>query len=190
MKTTSSLRKIRRGFTLIEILLVVGFIAIAGLVVYSIYNKAQTTNLANLEADKFNVMLAGVKTLYGGRNNVDGLTPALLVSSGIVSKEELTAPNSNLFRTSWGETMTVAQEAVGSRWITFTYNDVPSEICIKLVNSISLNAMFITVGTTNLKDETAGASSGSGTGKATDPTATTLACSSASSTSILVKEIM
>ena len=74
-------KKAARGFTLIEILLVVGFIALAGIGIYVVYNKVQTGNAANTEARNLDTLRAGVKNLYGASVNYAGITPAVLLKA-------------------------------------------------------------------------------------------------------------
>ena len=63
-----------KGFTLVEILLVVGFIALAGVGIYATYNKVQVSNQANVESRNIDTIRAGIKGLYGSKNAYTGLT--------------------------------------------------------------------------------------------------------------------
>lgn len=54
--------KKKKGFTLIEILLVVGFIALAVIGVYIVYDKFQTTHNVNQEVRDLNLLKIGMST--------------------------------------------------------------------------------------------------------------------------------
>ena len=56
----------RKGFTLVEILLVVGFIALAGIGIYTVYTKVQMSNAALQEGKNLDTIRAGTKNLFGG----------------------------------------------------------------------------------------------------------------------------
>ena len=66
------------GFTLIEILLVVGFIAVAGIGVYTVYGKVQQGQAANSEARNIDTIRAGVKNLFAGASDTTGLTNTIV----------------------------------------------------------------------------------------------------------------
>ena len=55
----------KSGFTLVEILLVVGFIALAGIGIYTIYSKVQSSNTALMAGKNLDTIRAGIKSLYG-----------------------------------------------------------------------------------------------------------------------------
>ena len=53
----------RKGFTLVEILLVVGFIALAGIGIYTVYTKVQMSNAALQEGKNLDTIRAEHKEL-------------------------------------------------------------------------------------------------------------------------------
>ena len=63
----------KSGFTLVEILLVVGFVALAGIGIYTVYSKVQTSNMALQEGKNLDTLRAGIKNLYAGRQRHTGL---------------------------------------------------------------------------------------------------------------------
>lgn len=74
------------GFSLIEILLVIGIIAVLALAAFIIYPSVQSSNRAKAESQNMAVMTAGIERMLGARgimppsappsSTVPGLRPA------------------------------------------------------------------------------------------------------------------
>lgn len=147
--------KIRKGFTLIEILLVVGFVAVAGTVVYSVYNKVQTTYLADLEVTRMRRMQAGLDAILGGYPSIPDISARFMERVGIIDNEELTWPNhptsSNTIRGSWGGAITPYKTNTFGKLVTFQYNDVPLEMCVKITQGVAEGVFWIRVGNKYIK---------------------------------------
>ncbi|MCA8354224.1 type 4 pilus major pilin [Burkholderia cepacia] len=165
-------KKAARGFTLIEILLVVGFIALAGIGIYVVYNKVQTGNAANTEARNLDTLRAGVKNLYGASVNYANITPAVLLNGRVVPDNMRDAAGANIVN-SFGGTVGVAQATYGTgaaanNAFAITYPNVPADVCSKFVTVGGNSFNRVVVGTTPVKD--------TATGQILDVTAMTTAC--------------
>ena len=78
-----------KGFTLVEILLVVGFIALAGVGIYATYNKVQVSNQANVESRNIDTIRAGIKGLYGSKSAYTGLTNTVINQAKITPRTHI-----------------------------------------------------------------------------------------------------
>lgn len=67
------MKRKNKGFTLVETLLVVGFVALASVGVYVIFNKAQAINVANDEAILLNGFKKDIEESYNGAPTYAGL---------------------------------------------------------------------------------------------------------------------
>ena len=68
----------RRGFSLIELLLVLGVLAFFLIAAFVIYPSVRDRNQANSEAQNLSAIKANVNTLYAGKGgNYRGLTPGV-----------------------------------------------------------------------------------------------------------------
>ncbi|PRD76157.1 hypothetical protein C6P74_24005 [Burkholderia multivorans] len=182
---TINKKKAARGFTLIEILLVVGFIALAGIGIYVVYNKVQTGNAANTEARNLDTLRAGVKNLFGGTVNYANLTETVLLQGRVVPDNMRDAAGANIVN-SFGGTVTVRPTTFGggaaNNAFYILYPNVPLDVCSKFVtvggngfNKVEIGG----VGGTAVKDTS------SATGNVLDVAKTATACNSATgSTSI------
>lgn len=142
--------KNQKGFSLIELLLVVGFIALVSLGVYTVYSKVQSANSANTETSNLSTLRAGVKNLYGANATYVGVGNAVLNNAKITPDGMRAIPfvvGDAVITNSFGGAVTVAVASLGAgvnNGFTITYNAVPGDICTKLVTTAGRG--FDTVG--------------------------------------------
>lgn len=130
-------KKLARGFTLVEILLVVGFIALASIGIYTIYTKVTVTNQANTEGRNLDTIRAGVKNLFGGQSTYTGLTASVAVQARVVP-DSMTTSGATTITNSFGGTVTIAPANLGAgtnNGFTITYPAVPGAVCSKLATT-------------------------------------------------------
>lgn len=128
-----------RGFTLVEILLVVGFISLAGIGIYTIYSKVQMSNSALTEGKNLDTIRAGVKSLFGGNQNYAAVTNLVLNQARITPDSMRAIPyvaaDANI-NNSFGGAVTVTPASLGggtNNGFRVTYPKVPGAVCAKLV---------------------------------------------------------
>lgn len=158
MKLFNLKKKVARGFTLIEVLLVVGFIALAGIGVYVVYNKVQTGNAANTEARNIDTLRAGVKNIYGGQVNYNGLTETVLLNARVVPDNMRDGSTGTSIFNTFGGLVTIAPVAFNggtNNAFSITYAKVPADVCAKLVTTGGNGFNRVVVGTTTVKDTSA-----------------------------------
>jgi type II secretory pathway pseudopilin PulG len=140
------------GFSLIELLLVIGFIAGALVLAFVTYPKVQATNRANVEAQHITIFSGGIKNLYATAQNFATLTNTVLLQAKIVPDDLQVADP--LITNIWGGAITVAP-AAGNLSYTITYAGVPRSECVKLGTSVSVNFLKLTIQGTTIFDRTA-----------------------------------
>jgi type II secretory pathway pseudopilin PulG len=144
------------GFSLIELLLVIGFISGALVLAFVTYPKVQATNRANVEAQHIVVLSGGIKNLYTTAQNFGSLTNNVLINAKIVPDDlQVSAPTiSNI----WGGNITVAPASgtTGGTNLMYTisYTGVPRSECVKLATSVAVNFLKLDIQTTNIFDRT------------------------------------
>lgn len=147
------LKRKNKGFTLVEILLVVGFIALAGIGIYTIYGKVQVSNQANTESRNLDTLRAGVKSMYGGNPNFVGLTNTVANQSRLTPDSMRTATITEIINT-FGGAVAIAPVSLGAganNGFRITYPSVPGAVCSKLVTSAGGQFNQVTVGATVVK---------------------------------------
>lgn len=142
-----------KGFTLIEILLVVGFIALASVGVYTIYAKVQTAAQANTESRNLDTIRAGIKGLYGATANFSTINNTVINQAKITPESMRTGVITDIINTFGGAvTVTpVSLNAGTNNGFQITYPKVPDTICTKLVSGGGSQFDQVTVGATVVK---------------------------------------
>lgn len=110
------------GFSLVEILLVLGLIATIAIGAFVIYPRVQMSSDVNKAVARFNVIVAGTQNFFGNRPYT-GLSLASAQSAGIFTTQELQSP--------WG-TMAPTVSADPSEFYVI-FNDIPPDACKKLL---------------------------------------------------------
>ena len=144
-------KKNKKGFTLIEILLVVGFIALASVGVYTIYNKVQISNQANVESRSIDLIRAGIKSLYGSKTVFTGLNNTV-VNQGRITPESMRDPaNLGNIVNVFGGTVDVGPTTLGTGGTAnnaffIHYTAVPAAVCIKLASAAGAQFDQVSIG--------------------------------------------
>ncbi|MBA4242235.1 MAG: type IV pilin [Sphingobacteriaceae bacterium] len=143
-------KKNKGGFSLIELLLVVGFIALVSLGVYTVYSKVQTSQAANTEARNLDTIRAGIKNLYGASQNYVGLTNVVINDARVTPDSMRAVPvvaGAAAINNTFGGAVTVVPVNLGTganNGFQITYAAVPGDVCTKLVTTAG--RAFDTVG--------------------------------------------
>lgn len=175
------LKRNKKGFTLVEILLVVGFIALAGIGIYTVYTKVQNSNAALQEGKNLDTIRAGVKNLYGGTQNYTGLKNSV-VNDARATPDAMRAVNpytagDNNINNSFGGTVTILPKTVGAgganNGFYVAYANVPGSVCAKLVTGAGTAWDQINVGAAAFTGATGGNVKNFGTGTINIPNLTT-----------------
>ena len=151
-------KKAAAGFTLVEILLVVGFIALAGIGIYTIYNKVQVSSSANAEGRNLDALRAGVKNLYGGSSSYAGLINRTLNDARITPDSMRAVPyvaGATAINNSFGGAVIVTPVTLGggaaNNGFQITYPNVPGDVCAKLVTVAGKGFDQVSIGGTTVK---------------------------------------
>ncbi|EGI0898912.1 prepilin-type N-terminal cleavage/methylation domain-containing protein, partial [Salmonella enterica] len=78
-----SKRKSKKGFSLLELLLVLGIIAALVVAAFIVYPKVQASQRAQAESNNIATIQAGVKALYTSASSFTGLTNTVAVQAKI-----------------------------------------------------------------------------------------------------------
>ncbi|HID4134371.1 TPA: type 4 pilus major pilin [Pluralibacter gergoviae] len=156
MKDTSivSKKKSNHGFSLLELLLVLGIIAALIVAAFIVYPKVQASQRAQAESNNIATIQTAVKELYASASSFTGLDNTVAVRAKIfldnmLSGSGTSATPINVFKgkvtvgsSNWGPS-----ETAGSSF-TIIYESVPAAECIKIIAAVGGNFYTVGVGST------------------------------------------
>jgi type II secretory pathway pseudopilin PulG len=162
-----------KGYTLIEILLVTGFIAVATIGVYTIFNKAKDISIANDEAKIVDHFRTEIARMYENSPSYTGLDN-IAVNTAKVTPINMTTANPNEIFNKFGGTVTInpiTYSGVTDSGFRITYPNIRIASCSYMVLSLMGGFNSITVNGTVVKNYGDGA---------VNPAILATACSNAS----------
>lgn len=146
-------RKSKKGFSLLELLLVLRIIAALVVAAFIVYPKVQASQRAQAESNNIATIQAGVKALYTSASSFTGLTNSVAVQAKIFPDNMLSGSGSsatpiNAFK---GNVVVASADtgpsaATGSSF-TITYSNVPAAECTKIITAAAGNFYTAGVGT-------------------------------------------
>lgn len=125
-------KKSKKGFSLLELLLVMGIIAALVVAAFIVYPKVQASQRAEAESKNISLIQAGVKSLYSGASSYSELSITTIVKAKILpeSMTKISGMASSMVNVWTGNigvnsADTGPSGATGSSFI-ITYRSVPS----------------------------------------------------------------
>ena len=154
-RTSFSVRP-HQGFSLVEILLVLGVIAVLALAAFLIFPQVQSSSQADVEAKNLTAITAGVHNLYLGRVSYADVTTTVVYQASIFPKSMVgdTSRNPPSILHGGGGTVEVVPEAPANKRFKVLYHTVPTGLCQKLVTGVGRNFERVEVGAVVVKEET------------------------------------
>lgn len=152
MVLLNSKRKSKKGFSLLELLLVLGIIAALVVAAFIVYPKVQASQRAQAESNNIATIQAGVKALYTSASSFTGLTNTVAVQAKIFPDNMLSGSGSsakpiNAFKGNvvLDAASTGPSAAAGSSF-TIVYAGVPAAECVKIVTAVAGNFYITAIG--------------------------------------------
>ncbi|ENS3161735.1 type 4 pilus major pilin [Salmonella enterica subsp. enterica serovar Montevideo] len=177
-------KKSKKGFSLLELLLVLGIIAALVVAAFIVYPKVQASQRAQAESNNIATIQAGVKALYTSASSFTGLNNSVAVQAKIFPDNMLSGSGSaakpiNAFK---GNVVVASADtgpsaATGSSF-TITYENVPAAECTKIITAAG-NFYIAQVGGATVKEA----------GGTLNVAATAAACSDANSNKLVFTSI-
>lgn len=148
----------KKGFSLLELLLVLGIIAALIVAAFIIYPKVQDANKSSAEARNISAIYAGVKSLYSGSSTYKGLDDTLAYKAKIYP-DNMVIGNGTSFVNSYSGSVSVessSNTSVGEDDSGFRikYTLLPSASCAKIVAAVSHDFYEINANGTTLDAST------------------------------------
>lgn len=133
----------KQGFSLLELLLVMGIVAALIIAAFIIYPKVMTQVRVTNELRNIATIMTGIKQLYQGKSDFEGFGTAVLIKSKIAPDNMLQPGNNVMLRNSWEGYFSMGNSGYGvagggTIWNAFTIKTagIPSADCLRLVNEL------------------------------------------------------
>lgn len=137
----------KKGFSLLELLLVFGIIAALIVGVFMIYPKISSGQKIDSDIKILGTLNAGIKNLYAGQADFTGLSVDAVIKSKIVPEDIV---DDGLIWDSWGANVLIEPYYDGSFYIGF--ENVSVDACPKFVTQAGASFFKIVVGSREVKN--------------------------------------
>lgn len=135
--------KRKKGYSLLELLLVLGIVASLVVSAFIIYPKIKYAEYVSRESKNIGVILSSVYSLYNGKPTYTGLSTTQLVRPALIFPDDMIVESDSISwgRSKWSGYVTVDSNNVSPTGradssFTIAYSDVPSEVCTKLISAV------------------------------------------------------
>lgn len=132
-------RNNKKGYSLLEVLIVIGIITSIIVSVFYFYPKLKNSNTVNIEVSNLNTILSGIYGIYNG-NNYDGISNKLLIEAKIIPN---TMVSNTLYKitNSWKGEVIISAYKVKNRhsMLSMKYTNIPQDQCALFVSSVEKN---------------------------------------------------
>lgn len=133
-------KRIKRGFTLTEVLLAIGISALIIITIFIAYPRAVASKNARAETSNISTIRAGISSMFAGvpieSQTTSSNMNTVFVKAGIVPDDMIVNSSSGSLENIWGGDVYLGTTAInGRKSFAIQYNFVPVEECVKMVTA-------------------------------------------------------
>lgn len=132
----------KKGYSLLELVLVLGIITALIVGAFVIYPKISSSMRVNKELKNISVVIDGLAHIYKGRTDLSGISTMVAINAKLVPDDMLIPGNTAYFKNVWGGMVNIGANSstTGSTtfWDTIELYEysIPSSDCAKFVKAI------------------------------------------------------
>lgn len=145
--------KKKKGFTLIEILLAVGFLSIASISIFVVFNAASTSSRARDEMWQMEELSNKIKANYGVVSNYSGITNTVVINNNYAPSKMIDGTS---LKNGFGGSITVVANTTtggtANNSFKITSSNIPGNVCIKLASLASQYFNIVRIDNNVVKD--------------------------------------
>ncbi len=134
-----------KAFTLVELLLVVGIIALGSIVAYITLPKVQSSMRANKEITNIRTLVAGAQNMYAGKAYT-GLSMEILNKTKATPDNWRVASDPTIALNSFGGEISIQGIIFQNKPAIFVnFFSVPNDECVKISNSLQRDSLALQI---------------------------------------------
>lgn len=128
------MRKVKRGISMIEILLVLLIISVLVIVVFFAAHMGEESGVVSNEKQNLSLLQTGVRNVFDGGNNFNGVNNKLILDANVIPDQMRGLDNGQIL-SKWGEVILTSHRIKNEAdSYEIRYNHVPKVYCVKLVS--------------------------------------------------------
>ncbi|EPP7234187.1 type 4 pilus major pilin [Shigella flexneri] len=150
--------KRRKGFSLLELLLVLGIIAALIVAAFIVYPKVRTSQIVDAESKNIATIRGGLLSLYSATTDITTVNNTVGINAQIFPDNMLVKSGSSVVDVVNGFKGKVTLSATnyasyGKVVFNIGYANVPQDACVKLVAAVAPNMSIINIGGSIVKSD-------------------------------------
>ncbi|SSF10025.1 type 4 pilus major pilin [Klebsiella pneumoniae] len=133
--------KSKKGFSLLELLLVLGIVAALIVASFIVYPKVRDARYVDIEAKHIGQIYASVRNVYAGKPDYSGLATTAVAIPAQFFPDDMLSKKTTWGISSWGgyvvvDANDVSPSGLAASSFTISYSDVPDSVCIRLITAV------------------------------------------------------
>lgn len=133
-------KRIKKGFTLTEVLLAIGISAIIIITIFIAYPRAVASKNARAEVSNISTVRAGMSSMFAGvpleSQSTSPNMNVVFAKAGIIPDDMIVDKDSGVLENLWGGDVYLGTTTLaGKKSFAIQYNFVPVEECVKMVTA-------------------------------------------------------
>lgn len=144
------------GATLLEIMMVLGIIAVIVIGALAFFQKASTSNKVQTEVKNLTALISGIEQMYSPQGSFTGVDNDSVWNANFVA-DNMKGGTAGELLTQWKGAITVTPTGTGDRQLQVVLNGIPSTPCMDFVAAVYKQFTSTKIGTTTITPTTASA---------------------------------
>ncbi|AZV12443.1 MULTISPECIES: type 4 pilus major pilin [Salmonella] len=140
--------KNNRGFSLLEIILVLAIAAVLIIGVFMVYPKVSSSSKVNNDTQLLSTLKAGIHSIWGSTNNFNGLSVDSVIKANLVPEDYL---EDGEIQNNWGANVLIEPYYDGSYYIAF--ENISADACPKFVAAAAGSFYKIVIAGNEIKND-------------------------------------
>lgn len=132
----------KKGYSLLELVLVLGIIAALIVGAFIVYPKVSSSIKVNKEIKNMTFLVNGLVNLYKGKPDLLGISTSVALNAKLVPNDMIIPGNPVSLRNTWGGIVSIGASGsgtgTGTLWHSLNINEsyIPSDDCVKFSKAI------------------------------------------------------